>query len=183
MFSECSTAATLSVAAEEAAPCSHDPRLYFRDGEGLREATGAEVLERARALIAEHFRPGAPVLDAPNLVETFLSAQLGSREREVFAMILLDGHNRLIEYVELFYGSLASTEVHRREVVKAALKGNAAGVILVHNHPSGCSHPSFADIEQTRRLKAALAMVDVRVIDHFIVGETVTSFARRGLLS
>src|SRR5262249_8440045 len=107
--------------------------------------------------------------------------QLGAREQEIFAVILLDAQLRLIAYEELFTGTIDAIKVHIREVVRAAMRHNAAGVILAHNHPSGNSEPSEADKELTRRIKSVLSMISVRVVDHIIVGETVASFARRGL--
>jgi len=156
--------------------------LYVRDGDTFTQAPPGAVLDSARHLLAEHFRPGAPILKDPQLVETFLTARLAEREHEVFALICLDCRHHLIEYLELTQGTLDLATVHPREVVKAALKSNAAGVILVHNHPSGVPEPTAADVELTRRLKTALAMVDIRVLDHVIVGATTTSFAKRGLL-
>ena len=107
----------------------------------------------------------------------------GTTVREVFAVLFLDAQHRLIEYEELFYGSLDGASVHPREVVRAALKHNAAAVILSHNHPSGVAEPSGADQRVTERLRAALALIDVRVLDHLIVGgNAVTSMAERGLM-
>src|SRR5262249_8852225 len=156
--------------------------LYIRDAGGFALAPADVVFNHVRGLLAQTFRPGAPVLDRPELVETFLAAHLARREREVFAMILLDSQNRLIEYVELFQGTLDRAEIHTREVVKLALGHNAACVIFAHNHCSGCSQPSSADVAVTRRLKTALSMVDIRVIDHFVVGRTISSLEQRGLL-
>ena len=114
-------------------------------------------------------------------MESFLLARLADRQSEVFAVILLDAGHGLIEYQELFNGTIDAISVYNREVVKAALTYNAKGVIAVHNHPSGCSEPSLADIGLTRRLRVALATVEIRLVDHFIVGKTVTSFERRGI--
>jgi len=101
----------------------------------------------------------------------------------VFAVLMLDAQNRLIEYVELFRGTVSQASVYPREVVKESLARNAAALVLVHNHPSGVAEPSRADEHLTQTLKAALALVDVRVLDHLIVaGSDVLSFAERGLL-
>ena len=110
-------------------------------------------------------------------------ARFAGLEDEVFACLCLDSRHRVIRYVVLLLGTVVGCSVHPREVVKAALSANAAAVILAHNHPSGVPEPSRADIQLTRRLTDALALVDVRVLDHFVVGgaETV-SFAERGLL-
>jgi len=122
-------------------------------------------------------------LTSPASVKNFLSLKLAQQEREVFVALWLDVKNRLIAYEELFYGSLTQTSVYPREVVKSALKHNAAGVIFSHNHPSGETSPSSADELLTTSLKQALALVDVRVLDHFIVaGINTMSFAERGLL-
>lgn len=155
--------------------------LYVRSGDGFAEAPAQVVLENARLLLAEAFRPGAPVLRSPELVETFLAAQLSAREHEVFALILLDGAFRLIEYVELFNGTHNEARVHVREVAKVALRRSAVRVILVHNHPTGDSTPSHGDMALTRSIKKALDLVDIEVIDHIVVGATVTSFVRSGL--
>ena len=113
----------------------------------------------------------------------FFSLRLGSLEHEVFAAIFLDAQNRVIEYIELFRGTLTQTSVYPREVVKTSLRLNAAAVIFAHNHPSGVPEPSRADENLTKVLKDALALVDVRVLDHVIVaGGASVSFAQRGLL-
>lgn len=120
---------------------------------------------------------------SPDLVKNYLKMQLAEKEREVFACLFLDNRHRLIEYKELFYGTLDGASVHPREVVKAALKCNAAALILSHNHPSGVPEPSKADEAITARLKQALDLIDIRILDHIIIGglESV-SFAERGLI-
>jgi DNA repair protein RadC len=121
---------------------------------------------------------------SPGKVRDWLRLKLASRPHEVFMALWLDAQNRLIRADELFSGTLTQTSVYPREVVKAALANNAAAVILAHNHPSGVAEPSKADELLTQSLKAALAMVDVKLLDHFIVAGTGTplSFAERGLL-
>jgi DNA repair protein RadC len=161
---------------------SRTAQLYVRDGDAYCEAPAAVVLDCARRLATERFRTGAPVLSDPVVLHAFLTVQLAGREYEVFALILLDGRGRLIDYVELFRGTLDGAAVHPREVVKEALARNASSVLLVHNHPSGVPEPSSADVAVTRRLRDALAQVDVRVLDHLIVGESILSFADRGLI-
>ena len=122
-------------------------------------------------------------LTSPQVVRDFLQTKLGDLEHEVFVALLLDSQHRLIEYAELFRGTLAQTSVYPREVVKIGLLRNAAAMIFAHNHPSGVPEPSRADELLTQALKQALALVDVRVLDHFIVaGAQVISFAERGLL-
>jgi DNA repair protein RadC len=121
---------------------------------------------------------------SPGKVRDWLRLKLASRQHEVFMALWLDAQNRLIKADELFSGSLTQTSVYPREVVKAALANNAAAVILAHNHPSGVAEPSRADEILTRNLKEALALVDVKVLDHFIVAGNALplSFAERGLL-
>jgi DNA repair protein RadC len=156
--------------------------LFVREDSGYREASSNDVLTRARALIARRYRPGAPVLATPDRTREFLRLHLGAREHEVFGMICLDARGRLIAVEDLFRGTISSAQVYTREVVKTVLAHNAASVILFHNHPSGSSEPSMADELITRRLKDALACVDVHVNDHVIVGERLFSFAEHGLL-
>jgi len=116
-------------------------------------------------------------------VRDFLRLQLQHRQVEVFVGIFLDAQNRVLEVEELFAGTLTQTSVFPREVVRRALYHNAAGMIFAHNHPSGVAEPSHADENLTQALKQALALVDVRVLDHFIIGRGATlSFAERGLL-
>jgi len=122
-------------------------------------------------------------MTSPKLVKEFLSIKLGTLEHELFCVLLLDKRHRLIEYIELFRGTIDGASVHPREVVKLALAKNAAALLLAHPHPSGVAEPSQADELITQRLKDALSLIDVRVLDHFIVaGGNVTSFAERGLI-
>ena len=123
------------------------------------------------------------MLSSPQQVRDFLCLKLGSLSREVFVVLFLDAQNRMIMSEEMFSGTLTQTSVYPREVVKKALHHNAASVIFAHNHPSGIAKPSQADELITKQLKQALALVDVRVLDHFIVaGNTTFSFVERGLL-
>jgi len=123
------------------------------------------------------------VLSSPANVRDFLRLTLAGRDYEVFMVIFLDAQNRLIEAEEMFRGTLTQTSVYPREVVKASLAHNAGAVIFAHNHPSGVAEPSYADEALTRMLKQALALVDVRVLDHLVVaGSGVASFAERGLI-
>ena len=113
----------------------------------------------------------------------YLRAQLSQNKREVFAMLLLDSQHQLIAYREMFTGTINSAAVYPRELVKQAMDDNAAAVILAHNHPSGIAEPSQADIQITQRIKQAFALVDVTVLDHFVIGHSsAVSFAQRGLL-
>ncbi len=140
------------------------------------------VLELARRAMAEQLQAGV-TLGSPQAVRHYLQLLLAARPHEVFAVLFLDVKNRLIASEELFRGTLTHTSVYPREVVKAALAHNAASVIFAHNHPSGTPDPSAADHSLTQALKQALALVDVRVLDHFIVaGHQVHSFAEHGQL-
>lgn len=120
---------------------------------------------------------------SPADVKVYLTAKLASLDHEVFAVLFLDNRHRLIEYVEMFRGTIDGASVHPREVVKEALRLNAAAVILAHPHPSGNPEPSAADKAITRQLREALALIDVRTLDHIVVaGNATVSFAERGLL-
>ena len=163
---------------------SFDPSvLLVRDGAGdYRPAEADEVLRAAQRLLSEQLR-GREVLSSPQVVRDFLQVKLGALQHEVFAVLMLDAQHRVIEYVELFRGSVSQTSVYPREVVKESLARNAAALILVHNHPSGVAEPSQADEFLTQTLKTALSLVDVRVLDHMVVaGTDLVSFAERGLL-
>jgi DNA repair protein RadC len=152
---------------------------------GLGPAKRAElaaVLEIARRSLAARLQQ-TPVFDSPQAVKDYLQLQLASKPHEVFAVLFLDTQHRLLAFEELFRGTLNQASVYPREVVKRALALNAAAAILAHNHPSGVAEPSRADEALTQALKAALALVDVRVLDHFVVARgSVVSFAERGLL-
>ena len=125
----------------------------------------------------------ADALASPEVVRDYLRVLLGDRPHEVFAVVFLDTQHRVLDAIEMFRGTLTQTSVYPREVVIEALARNAAAVILAHNHPSGCAEPSTADEALTRTLKSALALVDVRVLDHFVVTRgAVISFAERGLI-
>ncbi|RZZ87778.1 RadC family protein [Pseudoxanthomonas winnipegensis] len=142
----------------------------------------AEVLQAALRVLAGQLR-GTELLSSPQAVRDFLRIKLGTLEHEVFAVIHLDAQHRVIEYVEMFRGTVSQTSVYPREIVKEALARNSAALILVHNHPPGVAEPSRADEMLTQTLKSALSLVDVRVIDHLIVaGPTILSFAERGLI-
>lgn len=152
---------------------------------GLGPAKLSEILavmEVARRAIAQALRE-APVFESPQQVKDYVSLHLGAREQEVFAVLFLDQQHRLLQLDEMFHGSLAQTSVYPREVVRRALAHNAGAVILAHNHPSGLAEPSRADEQLTQTLQRALALVDVRVLDHLVVGHgQVVSMAERGLL-
>ena len=152
---------------------------------GLGPAKRAElaaVLEMARRVLMQQLAE-RPVFDSPTRVKDYLALQLRHLGHEVFAVLFLDSQHRLLAFEILFRGSLTHTSVHPREVVKRALALNAGAVVLAHNHPSGVAEPSRADELLTQNLRASLALVEVRVLDHLVVGAaSVLSFAKRGLL-
>ena len=153
-------------------------------GIGLAKATQLQAtLELARRALSEQMNE-RDVLASPQAVRDWLRLKLSKLNYEVFGVLWLDSKNRLIAWEELFRGTLSQTSVYPREVVKQALAHNAAAVLLCHNHPSGVAEPSHADELLTQNLKQALALVDVRVLDHFIVAGNAPplSFAERGLL-
>ncbi len=142
----------------------------------------AAVLELARRSMANQLQQ-RPVFDTPGRVKDFLRLHIARHEYEVFVVLFLDAQNQLLKLEEMFRGTLTQTSVYPREIVKRALKMNAAAVVFAHNHPSGAAEPSRADEYLTQTLKSALALVDVRVLDHLVVGhDDVVSFAERGLL-
>jgi len=157
----------------------------FCRGHGLGLAKYVQlqaVLEMGRRHLRETLARG-DVLSSPAATRDYLTAHLRAYPHEVFACLFLDTRHRVISFDELFRGTLDGASVHPREVVKRALQHNAAAVILAHNHPSGVAEPSAADESITRRLKDALALVDIRVLDHFIIGDgQAVSLAERGLL-
>lgn len=161
------------------------PSDKLRKVKGLGSAKYAEiaaVLELARRTLNEQMTE-QPVLDSPTAVHDYLRLWLGPQPVEIFAALFLDSQHRLIASEELSRGTLAYTSVYPREIVKAALRLNAGALILAHNHPSGVAEPSAADRALTQTLKSALALVDVRVLDHLVVTrQSVFSFAERGLL-
>jgi DNA repair protein RadC len=177
-------------------------RMLLTQHQGLRELLNAQpaaltaqrgvgiagycrlqsALELARRYYAEAMRAG-PLLDSPAATHRFLIARLRDQPHELFCCLHLDNRHRVISFDELFRGTIDGASVHPREVVKQALTRNAAAVILAHNHPSGIAEPSQADQFITRRLREALALVDIRVLDHCIVADNgCLSFAERGLL-
>ena len=159
-------------------------RNEFCQRKGLGDAKFAQlqaVLEMARRHLGEQLNREIS-LTSPEQTRLYLQSMLRDTPHEVFACLMLDNKHRVISFRKLFNGSIGSASVYPREVVKRALADNAAAVILAHNHPSGVSEPSQADIDITRRLSEALALVDIRVLDHFVVGDTVTSFSERGLI-
>lgn len=147
--------------------------------------TEDEIVAQALSILDRRIREDRPVFDSPSRVRDYCRlyfAPASAAGREEFVVLLLDSVHRLVDTRTLAVGTLTQCSVYPREVVKAALEANAAAVVLAHNHPSGMAEPSRADEYLTQTLKSALQLVDVRVLDHFIVGRTVVSFAERGLL-
>ena len=154
------------------------------------ELSDEQVVDYATGILESRLKDrvceeaGEP-LTSPALVRQFLHLKLCALEHELFAVLFLDNKHRLISYQEMFRGTIDGASVHPREVVKEALRHNAAAIIMAHNHPSGVAEPSQADVRITERLKEALSLVDVRVLDHLVIGHEAcdaASFAERGLL-
>jgi DNA repair protein RadC len=159
---------------------------YQLDQNGTYHFTGpvdsSTILSIAESILEAKFYREA-TLTAPSATRDYLVAKLALLEHEVFAAIFLDNRHRVLAFETLFTGSLTGASVYPREVVKRALHHNAAAMIFAHNHPSGIPEPSFADRDITQQLKNALALIEVRVLDHLIVGGTcATSMAERGLI-
>ena len=147
-----------------------------------KRAQFAAAIELARRSLKDDMR-SADALTSPGAVRDYLRLAISGREHEVFVCLWLDAQHRVISFDEMFRGTLTQTSVYPREIVKAGLRANAAAVIFAHNHPSGVAQPSQADELLTRNLKEALSLVDIKVLDHFIVaGHQTLSFAERGLL-
>jgi len=162
-----------------------EPLATLAQVDGVGPAKAAKLkagVELARRLLREEMTHGS-ALTSPEAVRDYLRLTLASLPYEAFVVLFLDSQHRLLSADELFRGTLAQTSVYPREIVKAALARNAAAVIFAHNHPSGVAEPSRADELLTQALKQALALVDIRTLDHFVVaGHRVVSFAERGLL-
>lgn len=162
--------------------CSFAHSSRKRHKPNARRVIEDNILDRARKIMLDRM-PRGNLLNSPGVVRDYLTMNLASREHEVFACLFLSSQNQLIQYEELFRGSLNQTSVYPREVVKRGLALNAGAVIFAHNHPSGVAEPSRADDFLTRSLTSALALVDIKVLDHIVVGAGgCVSFAERGLL-
>lgn len=158
--------------------------LRFCQANGLGQAKYVQlqaVLEMSRRYLRERVQRGSVLAD-PDAVRFFLASKLRNRHAEVFSCVFLDKRQRVIQFEELFYGTVDGATVYPREVVRQAIHHNAASVIFAHNHPSGVAEPSQADEHITKRLRDALALIDVSVLDHFVIGDQVVSFVERGLL-
>lgn len=158
---------------------SDEPGVYIMES---AKVTEADILTMANQLARQRLSKGR-VLNNPETVQSHMRTLLQDYEHEVFIVVTLDSRFRIIGLHEMFQGTLNTATVHPREVVKLALKANAAALILAHNHPSGDPSPSASDIQLTKVLKQALALIDVRVLDHIVVGtEGCTSLAEKGLM-
>jgi DNA repair protein RadC len=160
-------------------------RKTFCEGQGLGNAKYIllqATLEMSRRYLSENMLR-EDTLSSPDHTRRYLMARMRDYRREVFACVFLDNRHRVICYEELFFGTIDCASVHSRELVQQALIHNASAVILAHNHPSGIAEPSHADRELTKQLQKALSLIDVRVLDHIVVGDgTTVSFAERGYL-
>jgi DNA repair protein RadC len=156
--------------------------LKIKEASGrYRAATEAEIIETALSIIDARFQKGAEI-NNPQDAHEFLRLELAHLEHEIFAVLWMDNSHRVIAFEALFRGTIDGASVYPREVVKQALAHNAAACILCHNHPSGVAEPSQADRHITDKLKAALGLIDIRVIDHVVVAERNYSFAEHGLI-
>ncbi len=157
--------------------------LAAQSGVGEARLAILRVLPELARRYFEETLPRGEAIRSPADTETFLLARLRDRPHEVFCCLYLDNRHRVLCFEELFRGTIDGTSVYPREVVKQALAVNAAAIILAHNHPSGVAEPSQADERITRRVKSALELVDIRLLDHLIIGDgTSTSLASRGML-
>ena len=156
--------------------------LYVNESGEYRAANDEQVIRCAQGVIARRFRVGSPVLSSPQRTNEFLKLRLAGLDYEVFGCLYVDSRHRLIAAEDLFRGTIDGASVHPREVVRSVILRGAAAVLLYHNHPSGQVTPSRADELITHKLKEALQLVDVRVLDHIIVGESTYSMAEHGLI-
>lgn len=156
----------------------------FTQNKGLGQAKYVQlqaVVEMSRRYLQEKLQRGDAINNVAD-VKNYLQSRLQQYPFEVFACLFLDNKHRVIAYEELFRGTIDSASVHPREVVRRVLQHNAAAIVLAHNHPSGVAEPSQSDTAITNKLKQALGTIDVRVLDHFIIGDEIVSFAERGLI-
>lgn len=181
-FASTKTTPRQRVKARELVPCYRAGAgpASFRHGMPEHERS---VVDAALAILGRYLGEPGALFDSPRAVRDFLSLHLGAEKTEMFAVLYLDSQNRAIAFETPFNGTVTQTSVYPREIVRAAMEHNASAVVLAHNHPSGVARPSRADESLTQCLKAALALVDVRVLDHFIVaGDGCTSMAEIGMI-
>ena len=166
------------------APLLSADEKSFCQGKGLGQAKYVQmqaVVEMSRRFLQEKMKRGDAMSNVSD-VKNYLKSRLQNYPFEVFACLFLDNKHRVIEYEELFRGTIDAASVHPREVVRRVLHHNAAAIVLAHNHLSGVAEPSQSDNLITQKLKDALQLIDVRLLDHFVIGDEVVSFAERGLL-
>lgn len=158
--------------------------IFVRNGRRYSPAPESVVMDIAREIAVRELKAAGPILSSPKSARDFLLLQIGSLEHEEFTVLYLNSRHKLITFERLFRGTVDGASVHPREVVKNALAHNAVAVILAHNHPSGIAEPSQADEVITTRLRDALALVEIRLLDHLIVGPggVCTSLAEKGLI-
>jgi DNA repair protein RadC len=162
---------------------SENPKPYLATKGGSPSQSDDDAITHALAILAERLTLSGPIMESPLAVKAYCRLKLGGLGHEEFGVLFLSTQHQLICFESIFRGTLSQTSVYPREVVKLALQYNAAAVILTHNHPSGSVEPSRADQHLTMTLKSALALVDVRVLDHVVVSAgDALSFAERGLL-
>jgi DNA repair protein RadC len=165
---------------DSVAVSARDAESFYGTKDALTKVAAA--IELAGRFLSSQLKTTS-VLSSPNAVQMFLKTQMRNMQYEVFACLFLDGQNQLIEYCELFRGTVNQTAVYPREVIKKALQLNACAMILAHNHPSGCAEPSRADQALTQAIKNAAGLVDISVLDHLIIaGDVHYSFAQHGLV-
>ena len=160
---------------------------HSESGESYLQKTTLEeenyLIAEARKVLYKRLKTHGKQFESPQAVRDFLAMQLINREQEIFCCLFLDSQHHLIEFQEMFRGTIDGCSVYPREVVKTSLALNAAAVMFAHNHPSGVAEPSQADRSITKRLQEALSLMDIRVLDHFVIGNSeIVSFAERGLL-
>ena len=157
--------------------------MQLRDVASEQVLSDDDVIRVALSILEHRFGLKRSTLNSPQAVRDYLRLSISDKEHEVFCIAYLDAQNRVIAFEEMFRGTLTQTSVYPREVVKRSLHHNCAAVIFAHNHPSGVAEPSRSDEALTQALKQALALVDVKVLDHFVIGAgAAMSFAERGLL-
>lgn len=157
--------------------------LYIQDQDGTYLPAPKEaIFTEAKRISGYQLRRGV-FIRSSDVAKAAIRQKIGGYQCEMFACLFLDSSHRLLEFVEMFRGSVNCATIHPREVVKEALRLNAAAVIMAHNHPSGESNPSPQDIELTKKLKDILQVIDVRVLDHLVIGDAITSLADSGYLS
>ena len=156
--------------------------LFVCDGSAFREATSEEVLQCAEATLSRRFRIGSPVFSRPDDVRSYLRVHLAHLPYEVLGCLYLTSGHRLIAREDLIRGTIDGITVHARDIIRGCIRHEAAGLILYHNHPSGDTTPSHADQVMTARVQEAAQLFDVRLLDHWIVGQSVTSMAELGMV-